>query len=429
MYRLFFQLFLPAAVLAFSAKVSAQTYTSYFVGGQTDVVTQSKGGVCLMGGATEHDNAMRWFLQQANGGDILVLRTTGSDGYNDYLLNQLGVSVNSVETIVCHSPASSQEAYIQNKISHAEGIWFAGGDQWDYITYWRNTPIDSLINLAIRDRKIVIGGTSAGMAIQGGLYFSAQNGTVTSQTALSDPYDQAITVSSERFIVNKYLEDVITDTHYDNPDRRGRHVVFMARVYTDSGLPVRGIACEEYTSVCIDTNGMCRIYGDYPSYDEDIYFIQPNCELNDMTPETCLVSTPLTWNRSGSSLKVYHAKGTQNGTQTFDLSNWTEGVDGVWENWYIIDGQLFITPSTSPGCSLDIEKKEEGYILKVANPASGIIELNQTIENLQLFDMSGRLTLSNSIKVLDTTKIKNGTYILRYSAKKDVHIMRIQIHN
>ena len=101
----------------------------------------------------------------------------------------------------------------------------------------------------------------------------------------------------------------------------------------------------------------------------------------------------------------------------------------MWENWYIIDGQLFITPSTSPGCSLDIEKKEEGYILKVANPASGIIELYQTIENLQLFDMSGRLTLSNNIKVLDTTKIKNGTYILRYSAKKDVHIMRIQIHN
>jgi hypothetical protein len=44
---------------------------------------------------------MKWFLQRANGGDILVLRTTGSNGYNSYLYSGLGVTVNSVETIVC----------------------------------------------------------------------------------------------------------------------------------------------------------------------------------------------------------------------------------------------------------------------------------------------------------------------------------------
>ena len=40
----------------------------------------------------------------------------------------LGVSVNSVETIVFNSSASS-EAYIHQKIQQAEAIWFAGGDQ------------------------------------------------------------------------------------------------------------------------------------------------------------------------------------------------------------------------------------------------------------------------------------------------------------
>ena len=53
-----------------------------------------------MGGATEDDNAMIWFLERSNGGDILVLRTSGSDGYNNYLFSELGVNVNSVETIV-----------------------------------------------------------------------------------------------------------------------------------------------------------------------------------------------------------------------------------------------------------------------------------------------------------------------------------------
>jgi hypothetical protein len=38
-----------------------------------------------MGGASEDDNAMKWFLQRANGEDIIILRTSGSDGYNAYI--------------------------------------------------------------------------------------------------------------------------------------------------------------------------------------------------------------------------------------------------------------------------------------------------------------------------------------------------------
>lgn len=42
-----------------------------------------------MGGATEHDKAMRWFLREANEGDIVVLRASGIDGYNDYFYSEL----------------------------------------------------------------------------------------------------------------------------------------------------------------------------------------------------------------------------------------------------------------------------------------------------------------------------------------------------
>ena len=34
-----------------------------------------------MGGASEDDEAMKWFLKRANGDDVLVLRASGSDGY------------------------------------------------------------------------------------------------------------------------------------------------------------------------------------------------------------------------------------------------------------------------------------------------------------------------------------------------------------
>ena len=49
--------------------VFSQSYTSYFTGSSQDAQVSSAGGICLMGGATEDDNAMQWFLQRANGGD------------------------------------------------------------------------------------------------------------------------------------------------------------------------------------------------------------------------------------------------------------------------------------------------------------------------------------------------------------------------
>ena len=71
-----------------------------------------------MGGATEDDNAMKWFLEQANGGDVLILRTSGSDGYNQYFYSQLGISVNSVETIVFdNASASNQKLYTLKNIT------------------------------------------------------------------------------------------------------------------------------------------------------------------------------------------------------------------------------------------------------------------------------------------------------------------------
>ncbi|MFT5279789.1 MAG: cyanophycinase-like exopeptidase, partial [Bacteroidia bacterium] len=273
-----------------------------------------------MGGASEHDEAMKWFLQQANGGDILVLRASGSDGYNDYLYSDLGVTVNSVETIVFNNSNASNSAYVQDKVAKAEAIWMAGGNQWNYVSYWRNTPIDSLINIGLTERNIVIGGTSAGMAVQGGLYFSAENGTVTSAAALANPYNIDMTVDSTDFLHNDYLQDVITDTHYDDPDRKGRHVAFLARAVVDYGVSAKGIACDEYTAVCIDQAGLATVYGEYPEYDETIYFLQVNCEVADNVPETCVSGSSLTWNHAGQAVKVYVVKGTEFGANTFSLA-------------------------------------------------------------------------------------------------------------
>lgn len=409
--------------------LNSQNYTSYFTGNTTDVQPTANSGVCLMGGASENDNAMIWFLQQANGGDVLVLRASGSDGYNNYLHSELGVTINSVETIVFNNASAANESYIHQKIQQAEAIWFAGGDQWDYISFWRNTTIESLINDAISNRNIVIGGTSAGMAIQGGHYFSAENGTVTSATALSNPFDTNVTIGSESFLSNQYLADVITDTHYDNPDRKGRHLVFLARILVDHGVVAKGIACDEYTAVCIDTNGIAKVFGGHPTHDDNAYFIQPNCELSSITPENCSPNNPLNWNLGNEAIKVYAVKGTANGSNTFDLKDWKTGVGGVWQNWYVDNGVLNEQSGAQITCtSLSVPNYAENPLYKLfPNPSADevileFLDIATIPDSIRIVNQLGQTqkeikALTTQKITINTTDLSSGVYFIEVFLK------------
>ena len=366
------------ALLFESISAFSQGYTSYFTGNATDAVTIPSGGVCLMGGAAEDDNGMKWFLERVNGGDVLVLRASGSDGYNDYLYSELGIEVNSVETIVFNNPNAANLEEIHDRIMQAEGIWLAGGNQWDYVSFWRDTPVASLINEGITNRNIVVGGTSAGMAVLGEYYFSAINGTVTSTTALNIPYSTSVVVDSTSFLHVPYLERVVTDTHYDDPDRKGRHTVFLARALTDYGLVTRGIACEEYTAVCIDETGTAKVFGEYPDYEDVAYFIVPNCELANPMPEVCAPNNALEWNHDGNALKVYEVNGTTNGINTFDLNTWGTGQGGTWMHWHVIEGILYESEGTAPDCPANTLELAVNHALAYPNPTSNLLYLALT---------------------------------------------------
>lgn len=53
------------------------------IGDASDISTNPESGILLMGGASDNDDAMVWMLEKADGGDIVVLRATGTDAYND----------------------------------------------------------------------------------------------------------------------------------------------------------------------------------------------------------------------------------------------------------------------------------------------------------------------------------------------------------
>lgn len=420
---------LLAVVLLIPVSIFGQSYTSYFTGNLSDTLVDPAGGICLMGGGLENDEAMKWFLNRSGGGDVLVIRTSGADGYNNYLFNELGVPIHSVETILFHHPSASKEAYIHQKINQAEAIWIAGGDQKDYVTFWRNTAIDSLINLAIINRHAVIGGISAGMAIMGQFYFSAYHGTVSSEEALSNPYSSKMTIDSACFLKNTILQHVITDTHYNDPVRKGRHVAFLARILTDWGIEAKGIACDENAAVCIDTTGLAHCYGDGPVKKDYVYFLQTNCELAVPQPEICVSGRPLEWNRENQALKVYKINGTSSGENTFSLIDWRTGTGGTWENWYVHQGNLVELSGTPVNCpSLSIGKPDLNKVRIYPNPVSGgymHIDSRETeITHISIMNIYGQIVREISGKVnfheiIDVSELSLGIYLVQVDTITD----------
>lgn len=406
----------------------AQSYTYYATGDTSNVSPVTTPGTCLMGGATEHDDAMVWFLERANGGNILVIRASGSDGYNDYMYTELGVTVQSVETIVFNSLAAASNPFVLDRIAKAEAIWMAGGDQWDYVSYWRDSQVGLLLNSHVLQKQAPIGGASAGMAIAGGVYFSAQNGTITSATALNNPYHPNVTLGYDDFLNIPHLQGVVTDTHYDDPDRRGRHVTFLARMATDEGLVSRGIACDEYTAVCIDENGHARCYGEWPAYDEDIYFLQANCE-GPSIPEVCESGSALDWNQDMAAVKVYRVKGTLSGSNSFELSDWLTGDGGNWEHWWVENGQLMTSEGVAPDCATGLVDHSDEQILYHYDPVSDLLHFDNDYKGtVTIFDRLGR-THWHALysQPIEVEKWRGELLILQFEVEGGIGVGRIVV--
>jgi len=417
-------LFLLIPIFLFS-----QNYTSYFTGNPTDVTTNHQFGICLMGGATESDEAMIWFLEKADGGDILVLRASGSDGYNNYFYSQLGVTVNSVETLVIHNADGAIDPYVLQKVAQAEAIWIAGGNQWNYVNYFKGNAMQDALNHHVNVKQAVIGGTSAGMAILGSYYFDAQNGTVNSAQALINPYAANVSLGYNDFLEIPYLENVVTDTHYDNPDRRGRHTVFLARMTTDHGVRSFGIASEEYTAVCIEPDGTARVFGEYPSFQDFAYFLQANC-TDEFEPETCVAGTPLHWKRDNEAVKVYKVPGTVTGENYFELDYWENGSGGTWEHWYVENGNFIAEPGIPIDCSIvSVEDHALNNLIMTPNPVTDVLQIiyDQPFQ-LEVYNILGQKIINKEKdlhKTIDFSSQRTGVYFVKATGESGSRVFKV----
>ena len=236
----------------------------YVTGNDADAdVTPAGPGLILMGGATDVDAAFTWWKPRIAGGDVVVIRTSGEDGYNEYL--QALSASDSVETLLVTSKELANSDYVQWRVAHAEGVFMAGGDQADYVNFWRGTALEAAIT-SVWQRGGVIGGTSAGCAVLGEFVFAAHEGTVYSDEALLDPYNVFMTLERD-FFAFPPLAGFVTDTHFVPRDRMGRLVGFLGRILTDGWAPkAKGIGVDERTAVVIDAEGKGEVMGEGKVY-------------------------------------------------------------------------------------------------------------------------------------------------------------------
>lgn len=264
-------LLLPALVAAQRPSVPAGL-TVYVTGDPADAAVAVSGGPCalLMGGGTDVDAAFRdWVFPRLPGGDVVIIRATGSDGYNDYMYTELTTGPNrpnSVETMLLDSRAKSDTTYAEWVLDTAEFIFMAGGDQSRYMNYWLGTRTGAALNRAWQ-RGAIVGGTSAGMAVMGQFVYDPDGVTAaTTATAIANPYSSGVIIS-DRLINAPILDGIITDTHFFERTRMGRPMAFLARLRQDGRSPRPVAICaNEATALFIDGTGLGTVVGETNVY-------------------------------------------------------------------------------------------------------------------------------------------------------------------
>ncbi|WP_373494718.1 cyanophycinase [Aquiflexum sp.] len=303
------------------------SYSLGRVGNAEDIQAEVESGLLLMGGSTDVDAAMRWMIERSGGGDFVIIRVSGGDGYNDYLYNMGGL--NSVETLRINTAEASNDEKVYETLMNAEALFIAGGDQSQYLRLWEGSKVEEAIQYLIHEKQIPIGGTSAGCAIMGEFVYTGERGSIISQEALQNPFDERLTVRRSSLINHPFLQNTITDQHFSQRGREGRLVGFMARLKSLSeNLPLKAIAVDEKTAVAIDKNGLAKVFGQANAF----FLMESNA---DKLPEIVQKQTPLTWNLDQQALKYKTVNAGQN--PTLNLKTWDWDWDGFW---YVEAGEL-----------------------------------------------------------------------------------------
>lgn len=293
---------LAMAQVALAQTVDAEGTTGYryFVTGTVadQPPAPPSPGLMLMGGSDWSPEAWQWFADRSGNGNIVILRASQDGADGEWVYNEIG-GIASVQTLVFHDRIGAFDPLVADILAGADGVFIAGGDQSNYVRFWKGSPVQDALNAHVAAGR-PLGGTSAGLAIMGGAGYGAlAKEAVDSQTALADPLGPKVTLVRD-FLELPFLEHVITDTHFSERDRLGRLIAFVAQSRATTDPEAIGIGVDEDSVLTIDADGTGRFYTltdgqawlvkpcGRPSFNEDGTLEWPEVALIGIGPDTVL---------------------------------------------------------------------------------------------------------------------------------------------
>ena len=251
-----------AGGLAFAGQAApaAGSGYEYFQIGEVDAPTpdQVEPALMLVGGGKWPYKAFAWFAAKAGHGHVVILRASGDDDMQKQFYTEVG-GVASVQTLVFHAREAASDPRVLAVVRHADAIFIAGGDQSNYVRFWKGTPLNAALDEHVASGK-PIGGSSAGLAILGAYAYGAMHGgSITSTEAMRDPLGPGMTMVGD-FMHLPNMRRVITDTHFHARDRLGRLIAFVAVLRHAGRTGVVGLGVDQEAALCVDGQGSGRLF-------------------------------------------------------------------------------------------------------------------------------------------------------------------------
>lgn len=230
-------------------------------------------GLVLSGGgftgAPSTQSILPWIRTHLKGtgrqGNLVVLKASGGRDYSAefYAKSQLA-SIQEILIPPCALRAEVERAV--PAIDRADAVLFAGGDQANYVI-WKGTKLVDAVK-RVYARGGIVGGGSAGLAIQGDVIFDSvtddkysPDTDVATADAVKNPYERIISFTTG-FFSWPAMHKSITDTHFARRNRFGRSAAFMARVLNNNLIPgdrIYGVAVDEGEALLVDNRGVATL--------------------------------------------------------------------------------------------------------------------------------------------------------------------------
>jgi len=256
--------------------------TAFAPAGRYDARSQRRGPGLVLSGAGAAGMpraAFRWMRARigapgtGRGGNVVIVRASGARDSTP-LFYEAGGFGWVQEILIPPCATRAQVNAMATIVDRGDAVFFSGGDQANYVGWKGSALIGAVRRLYARGG--VVGGGSAGLAIQGAVVYDSvaadrlhpgdDDYNVHTGDALGNPLEPEISFTTGLFAWPP-LRATITDTHFVARNRFGRLVAFLARILHDGlgSAPFYGLGVDQGSVVLVDGAGRAIVRVDAPS--------------------------------------------------------------------------------------------------------------------------------------------------------------------